>query len=110
MEKIFYNYLNPRGSTYAKQIATYKQLKDMVKDEIADWLEENMTGKQIRLLLAEYMVSELTYKKEEDTPKVRITQEQFDEFFRIIKPQDNPARLRRQMMEETQKAIDEGTK
>ena len=36
-------------------------------------------------LLAQYMIEEFNYT-EEKTSKIRITQEQFDEFFRVIKP------------------------
>lgn len=107
MEKIFYNYLRPAGRTYAQQIEKYKTLKECDQQQIIDWLEENMTGRQIKELLAKYMVAEFNYIEPETTQRIRITEEQFREFFRVIKPQDNPARLRRQMALEAREGIKE---
>lgn len=107
MEKIFYNYLRPAGRTYAQQIEKYKTLKECDQQQIIDWLEENMTGRQIKELLAKYMVAEFNYVEPETTQRIRITEEQFREFFRVIKPQDNPARLRRQMALEAREGIKE---
>ena len=92
MENVFYNFLNPKGSSYASKMATIRQLKAMAKEELIEYLEENFTGKQIKSLLAEYMLAELTHEKPEQTPRIRITQEQFDQYFRVIKPQQNPAK------------------
>lgn len=107
MEKIFYNYLKPTGRTYAQQIEKYKTLKECNQQQIIDWLEENMTGRQIKELLAKYMMAEFNYVEPETTQRIRITQEQFDQFFRVIKPQENPARLRKQMMLEAREGIKE---
>lgn len=107
MEKIFYNYLRPAGRTYAQQIEKYKTLKESNQEEIINWLEENMTGRQVKELLAKYMLAEFNYVEPETTQRIRITEEQFREFFRVIKPQDNPARLRRQMMLEAREGIKE---
>lgn len=105
MEKIFYNYLRPAGRTYAQQIEKYKTLKEYDQQQIIDWLEENMTGRQIKELLAKYMVAEFNYVEPETTQRIRITEEQFREFFRVIKPQENPARLRKQMTDEIREGL-----
>lgn len=107
MEKIFYNYLRPAGRTYAQQIEKYKTLKEYDQQQIIDWLEENMTGRQIKELLAKYMVAEFNYVEPETTQRIRITEEQFRDFFRVIKPQENPARLRRQMTLEAREGLKE---
>lgn len=85
MKKVFYNYLNPAGSNYATRIKTYKNLAEATPEEIINWLENNCNHREIMSLLAQYMTEEFNYQ-EEKTVKIRITQEQFDEFFRVIKP------------------------
>lgn len=85
MKKVFYNYLNPAGSNYATRIKTYKNLAEATPEEVINWLENNCNHREIMSLLAQYMLEEFNYQ-EEKTAKIRITQEQFDEFFRVIKP------------------------
>lgn len=85
MKKVFYNYLNPAGSTYSTRIRTYKNLAEATPEEVVTWLENNCSHRDIMTLLAQYMIEEFNYT-EEKTSKIRITQEQFDEFFRVIKP------------------------
>lgn len=85
MKKIFYNYLNPAGSNYSTRIKTYKNLAEAEIQEIVDWLENNCSHREIMSLLAQYMTEEFNFE-EEKTSKIRITQEQFQEFFRVIKP------------------------
>lgn len=104
MEKVFFNYLKPAGRTYSTQMATYRALKEYNQEQIIDWLEENMTGKDIKMLLANYMLAEFNYVEPETTQRIRITQEQFDEFFHIIKPQTNAA-LRKKMMDEIREGL-----
>jgi len=86
MKKVFYNYLNPAGSNYATRMKTYRNLAAAGMQEIIDWLENNCNHRDIMSLLAQYMFEEFNYQEEEKTPRIRITQEQFDEFFRVIKP------------------------
>lgn len=107
MEKIFYNYLRPAGRTYAQQIEKYKTLKECNQEQIIAWLEENMTGKEIKQLLSQYMMAEFNYVEPETIQRIRISQEQFEQYFRIIQPQSNPARLRRQMVLEAREGIKE---
>lgn len=85
MKKVFYNYLNPAGSNYATRIKTYKNLAEATPEEVVSWLENNCNHREIMSLLAQYMLEEFNFE-EEKTPKIRITQEQFDEYFRVIKP------------------------
>lgn len=85
MKKVFYSYLNPAGSNYAARIKTYKNLAEATPEEVINWLENNCNHREIMSLLAQYMLEEFNFE-EEKTPKIRITQEQFDEYFRVIKP------------------------
>ena len=85
MKKVFYSYLNPAGSTYSTRIRTYKNLAEATPEEVINWLENNCSHRDVMSLLAQYMIEEFNFE-EEKTPKIRITQEQFDEYFRVIKP------------------------
>lgn len=106
MEKVFFNYLNPAGRAYSEKIGTYRRLKYCNnQEEIISWLEEHLTGKEIKQLLSQYMLAEFNYQEPETAQRIRITEEQFEQFFRIIKPQSNPAKLRRQMMLEAKEDI-----
>lgn len=114
MEKVFFNYLNPAGRAYSEKIGTYRRLKYCNdQEEIIGWLEEHLTGKEIKQLLSQYMLAEFNYQEPETAQRIRITEEQFEQFFRIIKPQSNPARLRKQMTdeirEELKKELGDGT-
>lgn len=98
MNRIFFNYLNPKGRAYSEKIGAYRRLKySNSPEEIISWLEEHMNGKEIKQLLCQYMLAEFNYVEPEPTPRIRITEEQLREYFRVIKPQENPARLKRQM-------------
>lgn len=85
MKKVFYSYLNPAGSNYSARIKTYKNLAEADPKEITHWLENNCNHADIMSLLTAYMLEEF-HAEEDKQPKIRISQEQFDEYFRIIKP------------------------
>lgn len=85
MENIFYQFLNPAGSSYAPKMKIYRAIKEMEKTDIIRYLEENYTHRQLMELLSDYLLAEVNYDKDA-TPKVRLTQEQFEAFFRVIKP------------------------
>lgn len=81
----FYDMLNPMGSTYSTKIKQYRAIKEMSREEVIKYLENNFTHAQLMHLLAEFIETEVNYEKV-DMPRIRISQEQFDAFFRIIKP------------------------
>lgn len=85
MNKVFLNYLNPAGSNYSTRIRTYKNLSEAPAEEIVHWLENNVSHRDIMTLLTNYMMEEF-HGEDTKQRKIRITQEQFDEYFRIIKP------------------------
>lgn len=85
MVNVFYNFLNPVGSSYAPRMKVYKALKEMDANQIKEYLEGNFTHNQLMNILVEYLCEELTQDKEV-MPRIRITQEQFDAYFRVIKP------------------------
>ena len=86
------------GNSSQPKLKKYREMKDMSQEDMKKWLYENFKLDDITDLCAAYILDELNT---EDTPKIYITQEQFNQFFRVRKPQLNPARLRRQMMLET---------
>lgn len=85
MANTFYNFLNPAGSTYAPKMKVYKELKEMSKAELINYLETNFTHANLMNLLADYMHEEF-HAETEKTQKIRITEEQFEKYFSIIKP------------------------
>ena len=85
MKKVFYNYLNPAGSNYATRMRTYNNLAQASIEEVINWLENNLNHRDLMNLLAQYMTEEFNFE-EEKISKIRITQEQFDQYFRVIKP------------------------
>ena len=85
MINVFYNFLNPAGSTYAPKMRMYRAMKEMDIQQMKEYLSDNFTYSQLMTLLVEYIKQELN-QEEQVMPKIRVTQEQFDNYFRIIKP------------------------
>lgn len=85
MANVFYNFLNPAGSSYAPKMRMYRALKEMDAAQMKEYLSDNFTNGQLMSLLVEYISEELN-QDEKAMPRIRMTQEQFDAYFRIIKP------------------------
>lgn len=85
MANVFYNFLNPAGSTYAPKMRMYRALKEMDIQQMKEYLSDSFTHGQLMTLLVDYIKDELN-QEDRATPKIRMTQEQFDAYFRIIKP------------------------
>lgn len=81
MENIFYQWLNPRGTQYAKKMRLYKSLKKMNLEEIVDFLKDNLTDRQRNELLANYIMCEV--KQENVVEKIKITSQQLEKFFEV---------------------------
>lgn len=62
-----------------QQIARY--VRDNNKEALADFLIKNYTIQEIADIAADYFISSST----EGTPKIRITEEQFNEYFSVIR-------------------------
>lgn len=88
----FIQYVSGGTSTMRKRI---KEFEKMTQEEIKQWLYKNLTIDQITDLCVGLIQEELTTGI---APKpITITQEEFDQHFRIRKPQDNPARLKKRI-------------
>lgn len=83
MENIFYQWLNPRGTQYAKKMRLYKSLKGMKIEEIINFLKDDLTEKQRIELLANYIMCEV--KQDNIVEKIKITSQQLEKFFEVTK-------------------------
>lgn len=81
MENIFYQWLNPRGTQYAKKMRLYKSLKGMKIEEIINFLKDDLTEKQRIELLANYIMCEV--KQDNIVEKIEITSQQLEKFFKV---------------------------
>lgn len=90
------------GNSSQPKLKKYREMKDMSQEDMKKWLYENFKLDDIADLCAAYILDELNT---EEPPKIYITQEQFNQFFRVRKPQLNPARLRKQMMDEIREGL-----
>ena len=81
MENIFYQWLNPRGTQYARKMRLYKSLKGMNVEEIINFLKENLTDRQKNELLANYIMCEV--KQDNIVEKIEITSQQLEKFFKV---------------------------
>jgi len=83
-EKLFFRELDPKGNNYANKLKFYKSLKNQSVDDIEIWLSQHFKLTQILQLLSKYVKQEVE-DDEKGTAKIKITQQQFDDFFSIIK-------------------------
>lgn len=83
-ERMFFKELDPKGSNYSSKLKFYQSLKTQSIEEIELWVVSNFTITQIINLLAKYIKNEVDID-ETATNKIRVTQQQFDNFFSIIK-------------------------
>ena len=83
MENIFLQWLNPRGTQYAKKMRLYKSLKGMKIEEIINFLKDDLTEKQRTELLANYIMCEV--KQDNIVEKIKITSQQLEKFFEVTK-------------------------
>lgn len=83
-ERMFFEELNPKGGNYSSKLKFYQSLKTQSIEEIELWVVSNFTMTQTINLLAKYIKNEVE-NDEKATNKIRVTQQQFDEFFSIIK-------------------------
>lgn len=81
MENIFLQWLNPRGTQYARKMRLYKSLKGMNLEEIVDFLKDNLTYRQKNELLANYIMCEV--KQDNIVEKIKITSQQLEKFFEV---------------------------
>lgn len=75
------------GSSQPK-LKKYRDMKDYTSNQMRDWLMKNMTLDQIIELCGYLILEELN----NETTPITITQEEFEQHFRIRKPQSNPHR------------------
>jgi hypothetical protein len=75
------------GSSQPK-LKKYRDMKDYTSNQMRDWLMKNMTLDQIIELCGLLILEELN----NETTPITITQEEFEQHFRIRKPQANPHR------------------
>jgi hypothetical protein len=83
-ERLFFEMLDPKGNNYASKLSFYKSLKNQSVEDIEIWLSQHFKLTQILQLLSKYVKQEVE-DDEKGTAKIRITQQQFDDFFSIIK-------------------------
>jgi len=86
-KRLFFEILDPKGSNYSTKLKFYNSLKTQSVDDIELWITEHLRMTQILNLLAKYIKQEVDID-ETATNKIRVTQQQFDNFFSIIKTRE----------------------
>lgn len=81
---MFFDELGAKGSNYSSKLKFYQSLKTQSVEDIEIWISTHFKMTQILNLLARYVKNEVD-EDEKATNKIRITQQQFDDFFSIIK-------------------------
>ena len=82
--EILKNFILGDGKSQSTRIGVYYDLKNYSDEKLVDYLDGKFTRKEINQLLVSYIREEF---RDRNISKIRITQEQFDEMFNIIKPQ-----------------------
>ena len=86
-KKVLLEFLKPQGANYNSKTKFYNSLKGVDIVELEKKLMNHFPFHKCLELLALYVYEELN-GEEENFGKVRITQEQFENYFRIIKPRE----------------------
>lgn len=81
MENILLKFLKPQGAVYAKRMAFYRSLERKSVEEIQDILKENISQEKLLQLVSRYVYEELN--QPEETPRIKITKEQLEQFFDV---------------------------
>lgn len=86
-KKVLWDFMKPQGANYNSKANFYNSLKGIDANELGSKLMNHLPFHKCLELLTLYVYEELN-GEEESFGKVRITQEQFENYFRIIKPRE----------------------
>lgn len=86
-KKVLWEFLKPQGANYNSKLSFYNSLKGIDAMELERKLMNHLPFHKCLQLLTLYVNEELN-GEEENFGKIRITQEQFENYFRIIKPRE----------------------
>ena len=84
MEKILLKFLNPKGASYNAKMRLYNSLKGSDEIFVTQELLKRFSISILVELLVKYVMDEVNCK-EQKVKKIAISQEQLEEYFRIIK-------------------------
>lgn len=84
MEKIFLKFLNPKGASYNAKMKLYNSLKGSDEIFVTQELLKRFSTSRLIQLLVKYVMNEVNHN-EQKVKKIAISQEQLEEYFRIIK-------------------------
>lgn len=87
IKKVLWDFLKPQGANYNPKAYFYNSLKGIDTMELEHRLMSHLPIHKCLQLLTLYVYEELN-GEEENFGKIRITQEQFENYFRIIKPRE----------------------
>jgi len=86
-EKLFFDELGAKGSNYSTKLKFYQSLKTQSVEDIEIWISQHLRMTQILNLLARYIKQEVE-DDEKGINKIKITNEQFEQYFHIIKTRE----------------------
>ena len=86
-KRLFFDELGAKGSNYSAKLKFYQSLKTQSVEDIEIWISTHLRMTQILNLLARYVKQEIE-DEEKGVNKIKITNEQFSQYFHIIKTRE----------------------